>query len=338
MDIEEQFYVSWRGKVTGPFSLEQIETRLKQRTINSLSRIKVGDDWLLLRDAIVDLRSKIAKPADTPDPAPTVELDPLPPAEQYQAQTVGFSEEKTLPVARDSVESAGYEISTEKPEGSKGRGLGITSFVLSFFFAVPILNMLTMVLAIIFGHIANRDGMGPNGARHSSLPWFALWTSYIHAGFLLMAFLVVALVAANLDIAETVIGEAILYLHAVMLGLGVAAALGAGLIMLAVKMLANYWPKFAVSYVCALAPLAVAEIAIRLLSTLVEVEGTQILIVYGTAGGIILVIQTLFWGSLIESPEGKPLGYSAAGLASLFYTIITFFITFLFGFLLGVLS
>ena len=80
MDTEEQFYISWRGKVTGPFSLEQIETRLVQRRINSLSRIQIGREWVLLRDALAQLRQIQPEPEPEPQPvvkpAPARELDP----------------------------------------------------------------------------------------------------------------------------------------------------------------------------------------------------------------------------------------------------------------------
>ena len=79
MDTEEQFYISWRGKVTGPFSLEQIETRLVQRKINSLSRIQIGGEWVLLRDALAQLRQ--IKPEPEPEPVvmpiPVRELEPV---------------------------------------------------------------------------------------------------------------------------------------------------------------------------------------------------------------------------------------------------------------------
>ena len=335
MDTEEQFYVSWRGNVTGPFTLEQIETRLRQRSINSLSRVQIGGEWVLLRDALAQLREKDSDPGPdpvrAPDPAPTVELARAQPVDEVREQP------HEAPEHPHSPESGGDVNYGQDADDSSGRGLGITSFVLSFFFAVPILNMLTMVLSIVFGHISIRGGLGADGARQRSLPWFAVWTSYVHAGFLLMVILIIAVVAEDLDVSGEILGEAILYQHWTMLGIGVAAALGGGLLMLAVKMLANYWPSFAVCYVGALAPLAVLEIVAQLILNQTDVEGREILIVYGAANGIMLLIQLLLWASLIQSPQGKPLGYGGAAVASLFYTIVSF-ITFISAFLLGALN
>ncbi len=42
-------YLSWRNKVTGPFTLDEIHEKLRSRELNSLCKVQVNGDWVLLR-------------------------------------------------------------------------------------------------------------------------------------------------------------------------------------------------------------------------------------------------------------------------------------------------
>ena len=110
MDTEEQFYVSWRGKVTGPFTLKEIEARLMQRSINSLSRIQIGGDWVLLRDALAQLRQ--VQPKAEPEPEPVIELKSETVEELEQPLTLGGQVE---PVWMSDKVSSGQQSSSRAP-------------------------------------------------------------------------------------------------------------------------------------------------------------------------------------------------------------------------------
>ena len=379
MDTEEQFYVSWRGNVTGPFSLEQIEARLKKRSISSLSKIQIGEEWVLLRDVLDQIRQK--ESGSGMDPSPTVELEPASRPEDFSGKRKNAAVPPPLPssarVDSDNDKSAGSSPSlrssalaepgvapgadtgwgdakkpsalaesgvspgiyadwwdTNKPSapvdsasvesgvsggavsGYPGRGLGITAFILSFFFFVPIVNLGTIPLSLFFGHLAIRGGMGPNGARQRPLPWFALWTSYVHAVFLAMVYL---LVMSLTDEPEEV-RDTFFLLHIQTLGYGVGAALGAGLLMLALRLRTASRPPSLVCYVGALVPIATGAITVLFLEAQ---NGGPKHLQLGVTLGIMFLIQALLWSKLIQSPQGKSLGYKNAAVVSLVYTIVS---------------
>ena len=52
-------------------------------------------------------------------------------------------------------------------------------------------------------------------------------------------------------------------------------------------------------------------------------------------GAVMFIIQIVCWAALFQSPNGQAMGYGKAALAALFYTIASYAIAFLAGFLVG---
>lgn len=50
-----EYSISWQGTVTGPYSIKEIRSMLKSGRINSLYRIKVEGEWLMLRDYLAQI-------------------------------------------------------------------------------------------------------------------------------------------------------------------------------------------------------------------------------------------------------------------------------------------
>ena len=346
MDTEEQFYISWRGNVTGPFSLEQIETRLRQRSINSLSRIQIGGEWVLLRDALAQLRHKEPEPQPLADPAPIRELEP--------ARAIEDSLDKEVPERDLPVDSAGVAggldlLESEGDSHGEGRRLGITSFILSFLFFVPVLNVVTILLALVFGHIALRGVLGSVAARERPLAWMGVWSSYVYAGLLLAFVFILQVLEARVGLTSLISGldgllgskvmNWVVYLvHGCVFLLAVSAVFGAGLLILVIRMLESYWPRFHVCYVGSLLPIAIGFIThVFLYVFLFDLErgdiDNQRLVFSMVVGVVMLITQIVFWAVLFQSPKGQVLGYGKAALAALFYTIASYAIAFLVGFL-----
>jgi len=59
-----EYSISWQGTVTGPYSIKEIRSMLKSGRINSLYRIKVEGEWLMLRDYLAQI-DRAQRDADT---------------------------------------------------------------------------------------------------------------------------------------------------------------------------------------------------------------------------------------------------------------------------------
>ena len=352
MDTEEQFYVSWRGNVTGPFTLEQIETRLRQRSINSLSRVQIGGEWVLLRDALSQLRHKEQEPQPQPqpvaDPAPTAILEPARSSKDSPGKEVP---ERDLPPESAGV-AGGLDLSgTAAGFHGEGRRFGITSFILSLFFFVPVLNVVTILLSLVFGHIALRGVLGSAAARERPLPWIGVWSSYIYAGLFLAFVFILQVFEARLGLTslirelDNLLGSKamnwVVYLiHGCVFLLAVFAVFGGGLLILVIRMLEGYWPRFHLCYVGSLLPISIGFLTHLFLNVFFfDLEGgdidNQTLAFSILAGAFMFIIQIVFWAPLFQSPNGQVLGYGKAALAALFYTIASYAIGFVVGFLVG---
>lgn len=321
---EEEYYLSWLGKVSGPFALGQIQDQLRSRKINSLYKVQVDGEWRLLRDFLKQSRqrSQLEEEKEEVNPSPPEQVTSQPGARRAVrpelAETI-LAEEFSYNVATSE------ELDGPVGTGPKSRGFGITSFILSLCFFIPVLNIFTLIIAVVFGHIALGDRLSPRRSRGCSLAWFGLWTSYVHGGFLLIAYGYAAVLSITNKLYDGVLFE----IHMLMFANAVFACIGGGLIMAAVRMLASYSPPFYVAYVASLIPVSISQVVSLVLvgSLHVEDDLTRALWTFAIVQGVMFVLQTLLWASMITGPSGKPLGHLHSAVTSLFYSFVSVFLS-----------
>ena len=227
----------------------------------------------------------------------------------------------------------------------------IIVMILSLFFFVPVLNVVTILLSLVFGHIALRGVLGSAAARERPLPWIGVWSSYIYAGLFLAFVFILQVFEARLGLTslirelDNLLGSKamnwVVYLiHGCVFLLAVFAVFGGGLLILVIRMLEGYWPRFHLCYVGSLLPISIGFLTHLFLNVFFfDLEGgdidNQTLAFSILAGAFMFIIQIVFWAPLFQSPNGQVLGYGKAALAALFYTIASYAIGFVVGFLVG---
>jgi hypothetical protein len=312
-----QSFLSWQGQVTGPHTLREIQNLLKLGKIHSLYKIQVEGEWNLLRDHLASMEKSARDTAKTTSKefAPPPSLAPVPkailvPADEYLASV----NDTHTP---NEGEAHGEESEPISP------GMAIASFGLSLLFFIPFLNVITWLLALIFGHLALSQGGSKNNRKSKTLAWLGLWISYVEISF----FLIVLAWFSVIEIPNMELGY--LVLHGRMLGNIISALIGAGVLMLAVKMVAGKLISFAVCFVGALLPSAVGALGMLVVHTTVsssDMTSSKGLTLIGIVNLILFVGQMFFWAKFIRVSDDEELGLPQAALASLLYTFIFVFI------------
>ena len=344
IDPDQKHFLSWRDRITGPFTMDEIEQQLRSRQINSLYKVQVNREWILLRELLGQLKREEAKLVA--ENAEQVALDRSVQAFSVQSQSSPARIPQIVPEESDFHEIVGTgfseatlpdehhdEVETEIPS----RGFGITSFVLSQLFFVPFLNLICMLLAIVMGHLAFPRKSSPSRVGQPALPWIGVWTSYIYAGVLILMTVGVFTLEGNLRNVDYNL-NLFIGIHIFMIYIGLSACVGAGLLMLAVYMMDSYIPKFHVCYVATLLPISIGWIIKLFLAYRGPFTSGEDLAIWGGVYLIMMIMQVLIWSWMIQDEKGKPLGYGHAAIASLFYTIISIFLAFAFLALMGMLN
>lgn len=339
----EEFYLSWKGEISGPLGIEEIRRSLKAGKINSLYKVQVGGDWVLLRDFLAK-QSKAEK-------ASKIEEERLATAERLEMQTAQFNHPlAAVPVPEDDTHASqaapqevfhsGPEVSHvgapyEAPAQKVPVGLAVSAFVLSIFFFVPMLNGLTWLLTLIFGHLAlSGASMRPKG-KAATLAWVGLWITYVQMGFLAIGMI------WGVWVEYSDLKELYLLFHIQMLGCSISAFIGAAVLMLAVKSATQHLISFASCYVGALLPSAVSVLSIFLLqfnTTYIGYSWQKQLLLLLLVYVLLFLGQIFFWAKFIHISNNQELGYAGAARVSLFYTLVLFIVGFGYGFLIGLLS
>lgn len=298
--------------------MREIQTLLKLGRIHSLYKIQVEGEWILLRDQLAELEQKARNSAKARTTSPGLD------SRQHGLSTVPVP--KVIPDEPflDSTDAAttghsGAEGDAE--EDHKSEGIGITSFVLSLFFFVPFLNGITWLLSLIFGHLALSQVDDERRSKSASLAWVGLWISYVELSFFLLGFAWFAIMGFS----RTPMMLAYLFLHTQMLYTVVAALIGAGVLMLAVKISSGSLISYRISFVGALAPSALGNFGTLLIQTAVtslELQSVTGILLIATQYLILFVAQMFFWARFIRLPDDSELGIGRAALSSLFYTVI----------------
>jgi hypothetical protein len=319
---QTESFLSWQGQISGPHLQKDIQHLLKIGKIHSLYKIQVRGEWILLRDYLADLELK------TRDAARRKAEMPQAPAPRYPSGSVPDAilvPEDDFPASSTSAIGMEADADTLDKSSGESKGLAIASFVLSCFFFIPFLNLLTWLMGMIFGHLASSQIGAGSKSKAATLNSVGLWLSYVQLGFFLigMAFFKV------IDVRDMEL--AFFMLHGHMLGIALAALLGAGVLMLAVKLAAGKLIRFSTCFVGALLPAAVNNFATLILQSSLspsELSSGTGIAMFGFVYLILFVGQMFFWANFIRLPGGRELGYANAALSSLLYTVIFIFISF----------
>ncbi|MEI6674631.1 MAG: trypsin-like peptidase domain-containing protein [Verrucomicrobiota bacterium] len=312
------FFLSWQNAITGPFTIVEIRNMLRLGKVNSLYKINADGNWLLLRDHLASL-DRIAR-----IPVPKVIPDFEEPVEETPQQYAYHESASPTDIVRQ-----------DDSEHTRANGIAITSFVLSLFFFIPYINGITALLSLIFGHLALAQMGSKDNVKMRTMVSLGLWITYVYAGFMALSVAWFAFYEVR-DLKESY-----LMLHVYMLAIGIAALIGSGVLMLAVKLVANQLISLRISFVASLLPAAINSFGtIVILMLLASTSHTNGRVIASLAlfQVLIFVFQMFFWARFIELPHEEELGLSRAAVASLFHTIVLVFIGFMYGLLMAALE
>jgi hypothetical protein len=308
--------LSWQGQVTGPHTLRELQSLLRVGKIHSLYRVQAEGEWILLRDYLADLNRQAREAEQGPAEHPAIQesktLTPLPPP--TGAAPLAFPV-PSVAIPRSALDAGGP---FEEPKGT-----AIASFVLSLFFFVPFLNGITWLLALVFGHLAVAQSDPDRRSPAASLAWVGLWLSYVEIGFFLVA--LIWFLALGIPITNLIY----LVLHGRLLFSALAALLGAGVLMLVVRVTTGTLPGLPECFVGALVPAAGGALGMLLVQTVVgsdELARDKGLVLVGAVNIVLFLAQMFFWGSFMRLPGAGRLGLARAALVSLPYTVIFAFV------------
>jgi hypothetical protein len=314
---DRELFLSWQGQVTGPHTLREVRNLLKLGKIHSLYKIQIEGQWILLRDHLATM-DKEAREEAVRQAGRTAGLQaPSPPA--VKPIVVPDNDWQSGGTA----ETDGDHLARENGSDPVPAGIATACFVLSLFFFVPFLNGITWLLALIFGHLALSNADERPRGKAATLAWIGLWITYVEIGFFLIGL-------AWFAVTEAMPMMAVYFLlHGQMLGNAIAALIGAGVLMLAVKLASGHLIRFSTCYVGALLPSAVSALGMFFLQASIAgasmTEGRNLLLI-GLINLVLFVGQIFFWARFIRLPNDEELGLSKAVLTSMLYTAVFLFV------------
>jgi len=317
-------FLSWQGAVTGPHTIKEIRSLLKFGKVHSLYKIEADGGWILLRDHLAEIDSASRAAAKAPDrrsypasiPLPKV----LPEPDDHASPTVTSSE--ILP-------------DPDEADFSPANGIATASFILSLCFFIPVLNGITQLLALVFGHLALAQMGHRHVGRSRTLASTALWITYLQVGFLASSMTWLALT----KFPDLRFGYVMMHFH--MLGIALSALIGSGLLMLGIKTICDHFLSFRTCFVGALLPAAGSVFGtIIIASSLVGSSPTsgKMMATIALFQVLMFTVQMFFWSRFIKLADGGELGLGRAALVSLFYSVIFIFIGILYLMLLAALN
>ena len=317
---QKELFLSWQGDVIGPHTLSEVRTLLKLGKIHSLYKIQSEGEWILLRDhlADVDQQSREEKMRTAEQQADSGD----------KPFVSGMVRPAILVPDKDNLNGMGMSaplhlVEEENDEVEEPKGISITTFVLSLLFFVPFLNGITWLLSLIFGHLYCAQTEHNKRSKYGTLAWLGLWITYVEISYFLLALAWLSIMEyPNMTLMFFVI-------HGQMLSTGLAALIGAGVIMLAVKLTSGRLIRFSVCFVSALLPSALGALGMLMVQTSVapyDLGKAKGLALIGVVNVILFITQMFFWAVFIRLPDDSELGLGRSALASLIYTTIFFFV------------
>jgi hypothetical protein len=321
-------FLSWQGAVTGPHTIKEIRSLLKFGKVHSLYKIEVDGGWILLRDHLAEI-DRTSRPAAKMTAAPPHPASlPIPNVLPDEHE---FSAPKIIPTGA----SSGTYLPSTGTQSSPANGIATASFILSLCFFIPVLNGITQLLALVFGHLALAQ-MGPHHfGKSRALASTGLWITYVQVGFLASSMTWLALT----EFPHLSLGYLVMHGH--MVGIALSALIGSGLLMLGIKLISDHFLSFRTCFIGTLLPAAVSTFGMIVIQSLLAgnspTSGKMIATV-ALFQVFMFTVQMFFWAHFIKLPDDEELGFGSAALASLFYSVIFIFIGILYIMLFATLN
>ena len=329
MIIDKKYFLSWQNQMLGPHSVEEIKSLLNDRKIHSLFKVQSDGGEERVREFLAGLNDKrkqasaaqveaLAKPA-----APVVEA--MPEHGDYRL-TSGTEGIPTTPL---------FAPPPPPPPppphigGEAKFGYAVTSLVLSLLFALPLINLITWVMSLIFGHMFLYALKGDRTQRGYAHAKCGVWLTYIFGTFYLIACFGYAIAGSRNPFIR--IENWLPVIHGFMIGGAIAASVVSGLLIAGTKMLTGAAPKTGVAFVAGTLGVMVG-FTLQLLVGLIAPEAfatrNTTLLVILSVGVAAFLIQALAWSEMIRVRGEEQLGFGRAAIVSLFCSVCQLFIAF----------
>lgn len=332
MGADNKHYLSWQNQTLGPHSVEEIKALLSDRKIHSLFKVQSDQGEVLVCEFLAGLNDERKRAASAeqkavvthaakPKPsAPVPELIPEYGNVQPDRVTTGSP---TAPLAYNlniPVHSAGVQPKF---------GYAVTSLALSLLFVLPLVNLVSWVMSLIFGYMFLFAAKGDRNQRGYSHAWCGVWLTYIFGLFYVITCFGFAVAASKNSF--FVIEIWLRVIHIYMLVGAVVSCVVSGLLIAATKMLTGVAPKTGIAFVAGTFGVMVGftiHFLIAIIAPEAVANGSTTLLVNLSVGVAVFLIQALAWAEMIRIRDGEKLGFGRAAIVSLFCSICQLFIAF----------
>ena len=172
---EGKYFLSWKGKQTGPFSLAEIQAKLQDHEIGLVHDINASGEWMPLEEFLRRQQKRQQQLAQRDEEARRLEEIRAKDEERLRSEyehKLALEEEKQDRLLnrvtdleeklRDhNVNRGSPPLWQNPPQGHRDlnvqqrtSGLAIAAFIMGLVNFVPLVNLVSWVLALIFGHVA----------------------------------------------------------------------------------------------------------------------------------------------------------------------------------------
>lgn len=324
MNIERKYLLSWQDQVLGPHSVEEIKSLLSDRKIHSLFKVKSDGSEVLVREFLANLNDDRKRAS-----AAQAEAVVAPPAEPAAAIIRATGDPEGHQVASEATVAGESENPPPPPTGGEATfGYAVTSFILSLLFILPLINLVSWVMSLIFGHMFLYALKGDRTQRGYAYAWCGVWLTYIFGVFYLITCVGCAVVFSSNRFIR--IEDWLPMIHGLMLGGAIASSVVSGLLIGGTKMITGATPKTGVAFVAGTLGV-MAGVALGFLLGLMapEAVNTENTAMSVYLGGIVFLIQAIAWSEMIRIKDGEKLGLGRAALLSLFCSVCYMFLVFI---------
>ena len=183
MKTADRHILFWKGRQSGPFTLEEIRAKLDSGEVSMMHEVNFGGRWLTLdeflsdgekatfekkqvgskrqREAEMQMEVKLQQQRESQQSQASEALRRAQENDLRQKYEMQLSEERTrqqqLQQRLDDLErrvSGPLPLSSNHAGGRRTSGMAVTALVMSLLNFVPFINFVSWIFAIVFGHIA----------------------------------------------------------------------------------------------------------------------------------------------------------------------------------------
>ncbi|HEY2342715.1 MAG TPA: DUF4190 domain-containing protein [Chthoniobacteraceae bacterium] len=153
---QEKHFLLWKGKQSGPFGLEEIETKLRSGEISRMHQISVNGGWQVLDDFLERFRQPRPATQKLAEHSPVL-------AEERSALAHLLPKSATAPApAPGPLEPTAFDLAFATPPfAPRISPFAIVALISALCTLVPYVWFVSWIPALVFGHVAlvqiNRD-------------------------------------------------------------------------------------------------------------------------------------------------------------------------------------